>query len=36
MPVHPRRDLGFIVLLPVAVLINSLKIGFDYHGVSGN
>jgi len=33
IPVHPSRDWGFIALLPVAVLADSLKIGFDYHRV---
>jgi hypothetical protein len=35
MPVHFSRDWGSIALLSVAVMADSLKIGFDCHRVAG-
>ena len=35
IPVHSSRDWGFIALLPVEVLKDSLKISFGYQWVSG-
>jgi len=34
MPVHPRRDLGFIASFLVTVLTDSLKIRFGYQLIS--